>query len=43
VPVQVGHLRFLGLLDTGSVRSFISYDHFVKLQQQDPELRAVDT
>jgi hypothetical protein len=34
---------FLGLLDTGSVRSFISYDHFMQLQQQDPGLRAVDT
>jgi hypothetical protein len=43
VPVQIGHLTFLGLLDTGVVRSFISYDHLVKLQQQDPELRIADS
>jgi hypothetical protein len=34
---------FLALLDTGSVRSFISYDQFIQLQQRDPGLRAVDT
>jgi hypothetical protein len=43
VAVQIGHLTFLGLLDTGAVRSFISYDHLVKLQQQDPELRVADS
>jgi hypothetical protein len=32
VPAQVGQLMFLGLLDTGLVRSFISYDQFMQLQ-----------
>ena len=43
VTVQLGHLTIRALLDSGSARSIISQEFFMKLQRVDPTLRYGDT
>jgi len=43
VEAQLGNLRLNVLLDSGSMRSLISLDHFQSMRQGDPKLQLLET
>jgi len=43
VDAQLGNLRINVLLDTGSIRSLISLDHFQNMRRGDPKLKLLET
>ena len=43
VEAQLGNLRLNVLLDSGSMRSLISLDHFHSMRRGDPKLQLLET